>query len=87
MIVITFSNWRKKLKILVILVFLILAVALISSYLLGAKTAVTGLDSENDRSPSGSLKVDSEIMKEKEEDADATWWGDLMETLKTHYKE
>lgn len=60
MIVVTLSNWRRKLKMLIALL-LLLAVVLTGGILFldwGEETVTTG-DFDNDRNSSGSLKVEA----------------------------
>jgi len=89
MIIITLSNWRRKLKILFIVLALLIIVALVSSYLLSmSEKASTSMDLESkDRSPSGSLKVNVETTEKNAEDQEASWWGQFIETLKGYYQE
>jgi len=88
MIIVTFSNWRRKLKVLFVVLALLIIVALVSSYLLGmSEKASTSMDLDSkDRSPSGSLKVNVTTEKNAEEQ-EASWWGQFIETLKGYYQE
>ncbi|NLO89676.1 MAG: hypothetical protein GX088_05030 [Clostridia bacterium] len=83
MIIVTLKNWRRKLKILITVLILLLIVALVGSYFfqLSEKTVTTiELDSK-DRSPNGSLKVDTKI--ETEMQNEEVWWNKFIQTLKT----
>jgi|LFRM01.1.fsa_nt_gb hypothetical protein len=81
MIVMTINNWRKKLRI--VLVVLLLAVVIATVCMLLGMGREGGIGTaENDRDAHGSLRVDAASPVEKE-GVDAHWWGDFIETLKT----
>ncbi|HBT20468.1 MAG TPA: hypothetical protein DEA47_03765 [Peptococcaceae bacterium] len=86
-IIVTLKNWRKKLKILIIVLALIIIVVLAGSYFfqLNEKAVTTiELDSK-DRSPNGSLKINTEIKEEIE--YEDVWWDKFVKTIKTLYQE
>ena len=60
MIVITFSNWRKKLKIAALLFVFLIIVILIGTLLVGGTEETTVDELEKERSPNGSLKVETQ---------------------------
>jgi len=80
MIVMTISNWRRKLKLLLLLILVALIAGGIFTFVnlhSGPETA------KNDRDVNGSLKV--EATNSDTQEADAGWWGDFVETIKSYY--
>jgi len=88
MIIVTLKNWRKKLKILITVLILLFIVALAGSYFFElSEKAVTTIELDSkDRSPNGSLKVDTEI-NEEEMQNEEVWWNKFVQTLKTLYQD
>lgn len=83
MIVMTISNWRKKLRIvLIILLLAFLAGSVMIFMQLGKGPAGSA---ENDRDVNGSLKV--EAPSTEAEEVDSNWWAEFTETLKSYYKD
>lgn len=81
MMIITFRNWKKKLRILIW--GLVLALLIGSGYFLLQRVGLPSFGSaENDRDARGSLKVDAHPAE-----GDGDWWGEFVETLKAYYQE
>ncbi len=83
MIIIGFSNWKRKLKICILVVAL--TAILVSGYLLFGRTDLPAMgNADNDRDARGSLKVDAIPPGNAEAE---NWWGEFIETLKTYYQD
>ena len=88
MIVVTLSNWRRKLRMLIALL-LLLAVVLVCGILFldwGQEAATTG-DLDNDRNSSGSLKVEASPAPngtEHQVSDDTGWWERFLGDVSTN---
>jgi hypothetical protein len=81
MIVMTINNWRRKLRIVLVVILLAVVIGTICMLLgLGREGGIG--TAENDRDAHGSLRVDAASTVEKEE-VNTHWWGEFIETLKT----
>lgn len=83
MIIMTISNWRKKLKIALAVIFFLLLGGILWMFLGMGEEKEVG--AENDRDANGSLKVEASPGEALE--VDSSWWGELVETLKAYYQD
>lgn len=83
MIIMTISNWRRKLRIVLILILLTL---IGGSILMLLQMGEPEQGARNDRDANGSLKVEAVPSSEGEE-VDQGLWSKFMETLKSYYQE
>lgn len=83
MIVMTISNWRGKLKLLVIFILVALIAGSLISLLHFPATSDTA---DNDRDADGSLKVEA-TSESKRQEVDSGWLGEIVETLKHYYQD
>jgi uncharacterized protein (UPF0333 family) len=79
MLIMTISNWRGKLKVLLLVVLLLLVGGIVVSYLNMGGDSETG--AVNDRDANGSMKVEAAPQADPQE-VDGNWFGGFVETLK-----
>ena len=83
MIIMTISNWRKKLKL--VLLTVLLAVLAASALMLLQLGEAPEVGADNDRDVNGSLKVEASPSVDTEEAA-SNGWEELLETIKVYYQ-
>lgn len=79
MLIMTISNWRRKLKVLLLVVLLLLVAGTVVSYLNMEGERETG--AVNDRDANGSMKVEA-TPRDDSQEVDGNWFGGFVETLK-----
>ncbi len=84
MLMVTISNWRKKVKILLLVVLLLLIAWLVFAFADIGKDPETG--AVNDRDGQGSMKVEATTEGDAQE-VDGNWFGEFVETLKGYYQD
>lgn len=84
MLIVTISNWKQKVKVLLLVVLLLLIAGMVLGFMNIGEDSET--EAVNDRDANGSMKVEATSEVEPQ-DVDGNWFGGFVETLKGYYQD